>query len=184
MAETNTIDLEKDSSKQAKTLLKKLKELREKKCDIESQMKDYENFKLEVSAEVSTFLKIKKADVIELHTDEILTDGKSAKVRVRMQSNRVITWFVDKLLEVLTVKQAEKAITKTYTIISWPELVAVMKKYNVPAKDVINNIVVDKKVKEKALEQLEAIGEISADDLEDCYKVEVTSTYLTMKQIK
>lgn len=184
MAEVNAIDLEKEADKKAKTLLKKLRELRAKKCSIEKQKEEYENFKLEVSAEVSAFLKAKKVDSIELYAGEDLTDDKPTKVRVMMQTRRVITWFTDKLLEVLTAKQAEKVIMKTYAIVSWPELVATMKKYNVPAKDVVKNIVVDKKVKEKALEQLEAIGEISMEDLEGCYNVEVTSTYLTMKQVK
>ena len=99
-------------------------------------------------------------------------------LRVRKITPMTVVWDPDKLEERLSREGREKVIEKKYSIEDMPGLIKYLKSCGVSPKRFKSFVTVEKKVCVKALEQLEALGEISQNDLKGCYRIEAKTSYL------
>ena len=98
--------------------------------------------------------------------------------------SKKVIWDIDKLQKKVEKDIFNQFVDKTYTITDYKELVMYLKSCGVNPKKFASFISVDKKVNSKKLDQLSDIGEISMDDIEDCYRVEVSSEYVKISELE
>lgn len=109
---------------------------------------------------------------------------ENRNVRVRRIVPTTITWDADKLEKRLDKQVAQKIIQKQYTITDMDGLIAYLKSCGVSASKFKSFIAVTKTVDAKALEQLDAVGEIQHSDIKGCYSVKEKSSYLRLDVIE
>jgi len=95
-----------------------------------------------------------------------------------------INWDIDKLQEKVDKNLLKQFIDKTYTISDYDGLIEYLKSCGVNPKKFAEYLSVDKKVNKKKLDQLSDMGDITMDDLADCYKVEVKSEYVKISELE
>lgn len=162
--------------------LKKLKDVAKKAND------DYEEKKLAVWDMAEWCMKENKADKVEFETEPEFGwsshEKKGTTIAIKKVTKTNVEWFPEKVAEAIPEELSAGVIDKRYEVTSWQALVNAMKKYGVPANEVIPYIAVEKTVNVAALEQLNELGDVSQEDLEGCYKVNVKSSYLSMSETK
>lgn len=96
--------------------------------------------------------------------------------------NVKIKFDPDKLERALGKKLAEQVIIKSYSVVDMLGLTAYLKQCTdgVDPKIFRSFIAVSKKVDTKALEQLEALGKITSEQISGCYTLERQSPYFTV----
>ena len=94
-----------------------------------------------------------------------------------------IIWNIDKLLK--RFKQNKKSkevisqiIKKSYSISDWDGFVDLLSRNGIKPNEVKPFLNVESKVDQKKLDNLSDIGEITDDDIKDCYTVEETIGYV------
>lgn len=145
-----------------------------------------------VLEKIDKLMKQKDADAVYVEYSDEIPDPLNPKLnimgrksmRVTRVSRKKISWFIDKLEQTLGKQLCGKFIAKEYQITNWQEFASVLKKYDVPASEVLPFVNVIKTVDEKKLDYLSELGEINADDLEGCYSVEETSSYLQVDEFR
>lgn len=127
---------------------------------------------------------------LEKYMDEVGTKSVFVKnydgnlFKIAQVERKKINWLNDKLKNILNKDCQKQVVKKKYIILNYPKVVELLKQYNVPAKEFTQFIYVEEEIDEKALSELEALGKVKADDLNGTYTVDVTSKYLSMKEIK
>lgn len=165
---------------------KKDKEIRNEICElykIDKEFKALKERKQKIYDELNVYLD--KTGETELVTEYIDDDTlKEIELKVVRVMSKKIEYKIDRLENRIQKDTLNKFIDKTYTIRNWKSVVRLLKKYKVPAKEFIALINVDKKVNEKNLDQLEAIGEVSYDMLKDCYVLNYLSSSIRLFKLK
>ena len=98
--------------------------------------------------------------------------------------SKKIIWDIEKLQEKVDKKLLKQFIDKTYTITDYDSLIEYLKSCGVDPKKFSEYISVDKKVNSKKLDNLSDMGDISMDDISDCYRVEVNSEYIKISELE
>lgn len=113
-----------------------------------------------------------------LSQTESYDNGHYVVTRVQKVS---ISFDVPKLEKLLTKDQALQVIDKTYTVADITGLIKYMKSLGADPMVFKSFLSVSKAVNEKALDQLEAIGELDGKSLENCYTVTKKAPYFRLR---
>lgn len=135
------------------------------------------------------FKRNKKEQSVEFKfsTSAYHQDESVPTLRVQRIEPTSVEFDAVALEKVLGKKRAKKVITKSYEIADWAMFVKLMKRYGVPVNQVAKLLKVQRKVNEKALEQLDAIGElddVDSEDLMDCSHVKRKSRYYKLTEVQ
>lgn len=103
--------------------------------------------------------------------------GMSASVTVTKVTRTKIIWDVQKLTKAVGKKLAKKVIKKTYKVNDMQGLTAYLKECGVDPHIFKSFITVETFVDEKAIDDLEALGKISGENVEACCSVEMSDPY-------
>lgn len=135
--------------------------------------KTYQEKKSKLSLAIKNFMYCTKGA-----NEEFSFEQGDILMRVKKITPTTIVWDPDKLEERLDKEVREQVIEKRYTVEDMPGLIKYLKSCGVDPKVFKSFIAVEKKVCTEALEQLEALGEITREDVAGCYRVEVKTSYL------
>lgn len=107
--------------------------------------------------------------------------GRYIKVKP-VESYKVI-WDVDKLNKKLDKEVMNQIVDKTYTIADFDGLIKYLKSCGVNPKKFASYLNIEKKVNNKKIDELGELGEITLDDIQDCYKKEKISEYIKFSEV-
>ena len=105
---------------------------------------------------------------------------------VRIEPTKVV-FDAMALEKALGKKRAKKVIKKTHLIKDWAAFAKLMKRHGVPVAQVAKLIDVQREVDVKALEQLDAIGElddVESEELMECSHVEKGKRYYKLTEVR
>lgn len=104
-------------------------------------------------------------------------------LRVTRVRKRSVIWDTEKLRKKLTKEQRKKAVQKSYGINNMEGLTKYLKSCGVNPKKFKTFIEVEETVDEKAVEQMYETGELSREDLDGCYRVEIGEPYMRITEL-
>ena len=121
--------------------------------------------------------------------DITLDDGEDyysnhVKLKVTRVRKKSITWDIDKLKKKLDKKVIKKIITKKYTINDMNGLVEYLKECGVNPKKFKKFLTVDEELNDVELNRLYDLGEIDKEQVNGCYKVEMSEPYIKLTEQK
>ena len=121
--------------------------------------------------------------------DITLDDGEDyyanhVKLKVTRVRKKSITWDIDKLKKKLDKKVIKKIITKKYTINDMSGLVEYLKECGVNPKKFKKFLTVDEELNEVELNRLYDLGEIDKEQVNGCYKMEMSEPYIKLTEQK
>lgn len=94
-----------------------------------------------------------------------------------------IVWDIDKIKSKVDKKLLKQFVDKEYTINDFDGLVTYLKSCGVNPKMFASYLNVKETVNKKKLDQLSDLGEITEQDIEGCYKIEVNSEYIRISEL-
>ena len=101
-------------------------------------------------------------------------------VKVNHIVRKKIKWDVAKLKKKLSPELYAELVEKEYYISDMHGLVKYLKSCGVDPKKFKKYLIVTEKVNQKKMDELSEIGDITAKDIEGCYKLEEANGYLTI----
>lgn len=121
--------------------------------------------------------------------DITLDDGEDyytnhVKLKVTRVRKKSITWDIDKLKKKLDKKVIKKIVTKKYTINDMNGLIEYLKECGVNPKKFKKFLTVDEELNEIELNRLYDLGEISKEQINGCYKMEMSEPYIKLTEQK
>lgn len=121
--------------------------------------------------------------------DVTLDDGEDyytnhVKLKVTRVRKKSILWDIDKLKKKLDKKTIKKIITKKYTINDMNGLVEYLKECGVNPKKFKKFLTVDEELNEVELNRLYDLGEIDKEQVNGCYKIEMSEPYIKLTEQK
>ena len=140
--------------------------------------KSYEQKKTKLTTAIKNFMYIHKGihDGFEFNAKR--NEEQDCIFSVKKIEPASIVWDADKLEMKLTKAQRQEVINKTYFIEDIDGLVKYLKSCGVNPKRFKHYLRIEKSVDVGALEQLDAVGAIDREELEDCYTTVTKSSYL------
>lgn len=105
-------------------------------------------------------------------------------LRVRRIVPKTVIWDVDKLEAKLDKELSSQVVSKRYTITDMKGLTTYLRSCGVDAKVFKSFIEVEKIVDAGALEQLNATGSLSMQDVKGCFTVQEKSSYLRLDTLE
>ena len=138
--------------------------------------KKYDKQKREFEAIIEDYLD--KKGIPEVCVDYNGNTAEAARLKVVRVMSKKIEYKIDRLERKIDRKVIDKFVERSYKIKDWKSVVRLLKKYNVPAKEFISLVEVNKTVNESKLEQLEATGEINYDMIDGCFVVNFLKSYI------
>lgn len=162
-------------------------ELFELEAKYKAIKKQYEDKKSKLTTAIRNFMYCNKGT-----NDEIQFLAQSGDIfskdnrmlRVRRIVPKVITWDADKLEQKLDEELLLQIVHKRYTITDMTGLIAYLRSCGVSAKKFKSFIEVEKIVDAKAIEQLDAVGDLSLEDIKGCFTVHEKSSYLRIDTLE
>lgn len=158
-------------------------ELYELETKFKTIKQQYEEKKTKVTTAIKNFMYCNKGmnDEFQFLAQKGNTfSGMNKMLRVKRIVPTSIEWDADKLSEKLPKAVAVKVIKKQHTIDDWNGLVKYLKSCGVNPRKFKSYITTSSVVDSKALEQLDAVGELSMKDVKGCYRVVEKSGYLRL----
>lgn len=141
-------------------------------CDFLEARKSFEDHKKKFEKQKEDFCNfLDKTMVGKTET----VDFVEKQVTVTKVTPTDIIWNADALLN--SGLDIEEAVIKTATIKDLDSFISYMKELGASPKKVKQMLIITKSVDDKYLNNLEAIGEISLEDLEGCYEVKRKKRY-------
>ena len=121
--------------------------------------------------------------------DITLDDGEDyytnhVKLKVTRVRKKSITWDIDKLKKKLDKKVIKKIVTKNYTINDMNGLIEYLKECGVNPKKFKKFLTVDEELNEIELNRLYDLGEINKEQVNGCYKLEMSEPYIKLTEQK
>ena len=101
-------------------------------------------------------------------------------VKVNHIVRKKIKWDVAKLKKKLSPELYAELVEKEYYISDMHGLVKYLKSCGVDPKKFKKYLIVTEKVNQKKMDELSEIGDITAEDIEGCYKLKEANGYLTI----
>lgn len=149
--------------------------LNEEKKKLDDKITEFRN---DIGAKTKRYLE--RYGKNEFVVDWQERNGQRKEYSLKYVQAKKIIWNVDKLIQNLDKDMQKRVIDKEYKIVNWQSFVEIMREYNVPVKDIIDTLHVEKTVNEEELIRLADIGDISKKDLKGTYKVEVNNGYVRL----
>ena len=112
------------------------------------------------------------------------SDDEDLILRVQRVMRKKVNYKADRLEVKLGKEKTSKFISRKYVIRDWNAVVKLLKKHKVPAHEFTKLIEVIKDVDTDRLDQEEAVGNISYDDLKGCFTVDYLSSYVRLTKRK
>lgn len=155
-----------------------------KTINIDETMEEIANLKKQIAN--SEALLVEKKQIMSKYFQ---------KTGERTRSNDFVTVFVTEKINIeydipriykqVDKSLADKFIDKLYSVIDWKAFIKFLKSKGITNSELKEFIKIDREVNKKSLDKLYDAKEISLQDLDDCYKVEVTkSVSLRLKDAK
>lgn len=104
------------------------------------------------------------------------------KLKATFVENKKIDFNVDMIEQIVDKEVFNEFVDKTYVISDYDGLVNYLKSLGTNPKVFKEFIHCEKQVNKNKLNQLSELGDISLDDLEGCYSVSVTSSYIKLTE--
>lgn len=169
-----------------KLLLLPSKEKKIKKAVIELETLNA-NFKSE--EEKYKKRKLELQDLIKGYTDKNNVEefgfvwlDKVKRIKPIIQKK--IIWDMDKLSKKVRKSLLNEILDKTYTINDMNGLIDFLKDYDVDPKKFKKFINVEQKVNNKKVDELNALGELTYDDLAGCYELQANLSYVKISDLE
>ena len=140
--------------------------------------KSYKEKKEKLTTAVKNYMFCNKDCNDDFQFDVGSNSDKQRMLGVKRITPTSIIWDADKLEQNLEKEVAKKVIQKTYTITDMEGLVKYLKSCGVNPKKFKSFLLIEKRVDETALEQLNALGEVASEELEGCYTTSTKCSYL------
>lgn len=107
-----------------------------------------------------------------------------ASIECRKITPMSVVFNAEKLEEKLGKELARNFVETKIEIVDWDGVVDLLKEHGVKPSEFKKLISVEKKVNTKALEQLEALGVVTKEDVKGCYKVNKKESYIRIRAYK
>lgn len=120
-----------------------------------------------------------KQDKFEFSNESLISN---AFYSVSLVSPKQVEFDIEKLEGKLDKELVNEFVDKTYTINDMQGLVLYLKSCGVNPKKFKTFVNVQKKVNNKKLEQLSALGDITEKDIKGCYSVRLSSRYVKIQE--
>lgn len=162
-------------------------ELFELEAKFKAIREQYESRKKKLSTAIKNFMYCNTGtnEEIQFFAQSGETFSKDNKMlRVRKITPTTIVWDVEKLEKRLEPETSSQIIQKQYVITDMTGLVKYLRSCGVSAKKFKSFIEVEKKVDAKMIEQLDAVGDLSYEDIKGCYSVQEKSSYLRIDTLE
>lgn len=162
-------------------------ELFELEAKYKAIKKRYEDKKSSLTLAIRNFMYCNKGANDEIQFlaqsgDIFSKDNKT--LRVRRIIPKTIVWDADKLEENLDKEIASQIVKKHYTIVDMEGLIAYLCSCGVSAKKFKSFIEIEKVVDANMIDQLNAVGDLSSEDIEGCFTVQEKSSYLRIDTLE
>lgn len=139
--------------------------------------KSYESKKLGLVTHLKNFFYTTgEAKGFSFKCDEDLLGG--ANIECRKVTPMSVVFDAEKLEEKLGKEISRNFVETKIEIVDWDGVVNLLKEHGVKPSEFKKLISVEKKVNTKALEQLEALGVVTKEDVKGCYKVNKKESYI------
>ena len=146
--------------------------------------KSYQDKKEKLTVAIKNYMYCNKGMTNDFQFRVKSKQSGDQMVTVKKIEPTSIVWNAEKLEQVLDKEDCKLVIEKTYTISDMEGLVTYLKFCGVSPKRFKSFIEVTRKVDESALEQLDAVGKINREELEDCFTVDKKSSYLRISMME
>lgn len=149
--------------------------------------KQYEDKKSKLTLAIRNFMYCNKGanDEIQFLAQSGNTFSKDNKMlRVRKIIPKTIVWDADKLEERLDKELVSQIVHKRYTITDMDGLITYLRSCGVSAKKFKSFIEVEKIVDANAIDQLDAVGDLSLEDIKGCFTVHEKNGYLRIDTLE
>ena len=148
---------------------------------LNEDFKQYEEDYKEKKAKLQGFIK----DYADRNSfDEFGINSKLGLFKVRPVINRKIVWDYAKLLESLGKKLYREVVDKTYSIADYDGFADYLKSCGADPKKVAPFLSVEQKVNDKKLNECAAMGDITEEQIKDCYKLELSLKYVNITEME
>lgn len=160
--------------------------LYEAKKEKDRVLKHYEEVKKKEQVVISNFMFThlpKNIGTFDIVLDEGMTYySNHVKLTVTRVRTKKILWNIKKLKKALSKKIYNQCVDKTYTINNMKGLVEYLKECGVDAREFKKYITVSETVNNQKMDDLSALGEIKASDIEDCYELKIGEPYIRLTE--
>lgn len=102
------------------------------------------------------------------------------KLKATFVENKKVDFNVDMIEQIIDKDLFNEIVDKTYVVSDYNGLVKYLKSIGANPKVFKEFIQCEKQINKEKLNQLSELGDISLDDLEGCYTVSVTSSYIKL----
>ena len=93
-----------------------------------------------------------------------------------------IVWDVDKLRGQVSKDIAKQIIETKYGISDWDGFAGFLKSHNIKPSDIVPFLTIERKVKQKKLDELSELGEITDEDVDGCFTVKEINGYVRLNE--
>lgn len=138
---------------------------------------DYKERKKQIFSEIKQYTEHE-------HIDDYAINTAEGNFKFRPVVATKIIWNMEKLQEKVGKKLLNQFTDRTYVITDYESLIEYLKSCGVNPKKFAEFISVERKVNKKKLDNLSDLGEISADDISDCYRIEISSEYIKISELE
>lgn len=118
-------------------------------------------------------LDIKKKQVRQLFDESGIDNMSNNQVCVYRQDRPKIDYDIDMMLSALPREVTNRCIKRTYTVKDWKKFIKLLKFFSVPIDKIRSLVQIDREVDQKALSDMFDRGELSIEDLDGLYEMEI-----------
>jgi len=148
---------------------------------LNEDFKEYENAYKEKKNRLQGLIK----DYADRNSfDEFGINSKAGLFKVRPVLNRKIVWDYGKLLKKLGKKLYKQVVDKAYAIADYEGFASYLKSCGADPKKVAPFLSVEQKVNDKKLNECASLGDVTEEQLKDCYKVELSLKYVNITEME
>ena len=169
----------KQENEKTKQEVLELFELENKYKKIKQQ---YEDKKKKLSVSIKNFMFANNWGNFSFNAPKGIVEDPGKIVVKKIQSKKII-WDVEKMEEKLDPELINEIVVKDYKITDMDNLVKYLKECGVSPKKFKNFISVEKSVDKKKLDFLFETGEIKTSDLDGCYDLKESESYLKIDML-
>jgi hypothetical protein len=137
--------------------------------------KQYETKKNKLSVSIKNYMFANGENEINFKAENL---ADSSIINVKKVTPQKILWDIDKLEQQLDKELCNEIVTKKYNISDMQGLIKYLRSCGVNPKKFKSYLTVEKSINADTLNQLSEVGEIEKEDIEGCYTINKSSSYL------
>ena len=154
----------------------------ESKRTFEATQMSFNEEKLEFKQEMDKYFDMVADDDNKFAID-LRTEVRGIKKVICQKISQVEVKFdINKLKDVLTKKQQKTVIKKHYQVVNWPGLLNLLKESGVEWKEFLKYVDVTESVDEAALDKLFELGEVDAEEIQNCSEARIKTQYYKLTE--